>query len=458
MDGPSVVWSLAPGHTCGGSINASGVFSFTPAGPVPQASCVMSIRVSDGGTPVQSATQTATIQIAAVNDAPIASGDSYSVNEDNPLTVTVPGVLGNDSDPDGPGMTAVLNGGPAHGTLSLNANGSFAYTPALNYNGPDSFTYRASDGSLSSSVVTVSITVNAVNDAPTITAASGIARVQGTSAAAQIAAIGDIDNAVNTLAVTVNGSSSATVNGVTVSNIVANANGTVSANVLAACGSTTANFTLRATDPGALFAQATLTVTVTNETVAPVINPIANVVTTLPANTSANSMAVNFPLPTATDNCSTPTVTTNPVSGSTFNVGTTSVQVTAVDANGNIATATFTVTVRYLFSGFTGRYSNPPAVNNVSAGNTLLMQFNLSGNHGMNIFAAGSPSSRQVNCSTGAAIGASAAAIASNSLSFNGGQYTYYWQTNSAWAGTCRSFSITFVDGATYTANFSFYN
>jgi Big-like domain-containing protein len=57
-------------------------------------------------------------------------------------------------------MTAVLGTGPAHGTLSLNANGSFTYTSAASYSGPDSFTYRASDGSLSSSVATVSITVN----------------------------------------------------------------------------------------------------------------------------------------------------------------------------------------------------------------------------------------------------------------------------------------------------------
>src|SRR5207247_5886507 len=50
--------------------------------------------------------------------------------------------------------------------LTLNANGSFTYTPAANYNGPDSFTYQASDGTLKSSVATVSLTVTAVNDAP----------------------------------------------------------------------------------------------------------------------------------------------------------------------------------------------------------------------------------------------------------------------------------------------------
>ena len=58
------------------------------------------------------------------------------------------GVLGNDADPDGDPLTAVLVSGPSHGTLTLNANGSFTYTPNANFNGTDSFTYRASDGTL----------------------------------------------------------------------------------------------------------------------------------------------------------------------------------------------------------------------------------------------------------------------------------------------------------------------
>jgi VCBS repeat-containing protein len=63
--------------------------------------------------------------------------------------------------------------GPSHGSLTLNANGSFSYTPAANYNGTDSFTYRASDGTLTSNLATVTITLSAVNDAPTVTVAAG---------------------------------------------------------------------------------------------------------------------------------------------------------------------------------------------------------------------------------------------------------------------------------------------
>jgi hypothetical protein len=58
------------------------------------------------------------------------------------LTIIAPGVLANDSDIDTNTITAILVAGPAHGTLSLNANGSFTYTPVADFNGADSFTYR----------------------------------------------------------------------------------------------------------------------------------------------------------------------------------------------------------------------------------------------------------------------------------------------------------------------------
>ena len=109
------------------------------------------------------------VTIVAVNDPPVAVGDMYSTNEDTALNIAAPGVLANDTDADGGGtLTAALVTGPTHGTLTLNANGSFVYTPAGNYNGPDSFSYRTTDGAAQSGTATVSITVNAVNDGPTI--------------------------------------------------------------------------------------------------------------------------------------------------------------------------------------------------------------------------------------------------------------------------------------------------
>ena len=101
-----------------------------------------------------------------VNDPPETSTDAYSVDEDETLNVPMPGVLANDSDVDGDALTAILVSDVTHGALVLNADGSFTYTPATDYNGADSFTYKANDGGLDSAVATVSLTVNPVNDPP----------------------------------------------------------------------------------------------------------------------------------------------------------------------------------------------------------------------------------------------------------------------------------------------------
>ena len=122
----------------------------------------------DDGT-LTSAHATVTIVVAPINRAPVAVADGYATSEDTMLTVALPGVLGNDSDADGDPLQAVLVSDVSHGTLALNPNGYFNYTPAANYSGPDSFTYRARAGGLDSNVVTVSIAVTAVNDAPVLT-------------------------------------------------------------------------------------------------------------------------------------------------------------------------------------------------------------------------------------------------------------------------------------------------
>ena len=90
-----------------------------------------------------------TINVTPVNDAPAAAADAYTTDEDTPLTIdAAAGVLANDSDADGDPLTATLVTGPANGTLTLNADGSFNYTPNANFNGSDSFTYTAGDGTL----------------------------------------------------------------------------------------------------------------------------------------------------------------------------------------------------------------------------------------------------------------------------------------------------------------------
>src|SRR5439155_12353304 len=86
-----------------------------------------------------------TLGTVGTNAAPVASNDSYSVNEDATLTVAPPGVLANDSDPEGDPFTAALASGPSNGSLTFNADGSFSYTPNPNFNGADSFINNAID-------------------------------------------------------------------------------------------------------------------------------------------------------------------------------------------------------------------------------------------------------------------------------------------------------------------------
>ena len=144
-------------------LGADGTFAYTPAAHF-HGSDSFTFRASDGID--VSDTRTFSITITPVNDPPVAIPDIYEVDEDRTLSVLAPGVLGNDTDPDGDPLSAARVAGPANGTLTSNGNGSFTYRPARDFHGTDSFTYAASDGE-SSSAATVTITVRPVNDAPT---------------------------------------------------------------------------------------------------------------------------------------------------------------------------------------------------------------------------------------------------------------------------------------------------
>ena len=96
----------------------------------------------------------------ATNTAPVATADSYGTPQDTALVVAAPGVLGNDTDAEPDPLSAALDTDVSHGTLALAPDGGFTYTPAGGYNGPDSFTYHANDGTDDSNVVTVSLTVS----------------------------------------------------------------------------------------------------------------------------------------------------------------------------------------------------------------------------------------------------------------------------------------------------------
>ena len=155
----STPWTSTTGLPSGLNINAAGVISGTPT-----MGGTFTVTVTVFDSTRQAASTNYTITIAS--PVPVAVGDTYTTAEDTPLSPAAPGVLANDTDAQGLPLTAILVSGVSNGTLTLNSNGSFTYTPSLNFNGTDSFTYKANNGSFNSNVVTVSLTVTSVNDAP----------------------------------------------------------------------------------------------------------------------------------------------------------------------------------------------------------------------------------------------------------------------------------------------------
>ena len=152
------------------TLNADGSFTYVPDADY-NGSDSFTYRVCDNGSPQKCSVETAKVNVTinAVNDAPVTVDDSLTTNED---TAGNGNVLTNDTDVDNANLTAVVVAGASHGQLTLNADGSYTYTPSNNFFGSDSFTYKANDGSLASNTATVNITVTAVNDAPTAAAQS----------------------------------------------------------------------------------------------------------------------------------------------------------------------------------------------------------------------------------------------------------------------------------------------
>lgn len=127
------------------------------------------IVTASDGTLSDSQAIAVTILDGPDNVAPVSVNDAYNANEDVTLNVSAAsGVLANDTDANADALTAILVTGPAHGTLTLNADGSFSYRGSANYNGPDSFTYKTNDGEFDGNTATVSLNVRSVNDAPVL--------------------------------------------------------------------------------------------------------------------------------------------------------------------------------------------------------------------------------------------------------------------------------------------------
>ncbi len=146
------------------TLNSDGSFEYTPgAGFV--GTDTFTYLANDGQA--DSNLATVSITVKAPNVVPTASDDSYEVTADQALTVESGGVLANDVDTDGDPLTATVVDGPTNGDLTLNADGSFEYTPGAGFVGTDTFTYLANDGQADSNLAIVTVTVKAANGVPT---------------------------------------------------------------------------------------------------------------------------------------------------------------------------------------------------------------------------------------------------------------------------------------------------
>jgi len=114
----------------------------------------------------------------------------------------------------------------------------------------------------------------------------------------------------------------------------------------------------------------------------------------------------------------------------------------------------------FTFTGFFDPVKNPPIMNQMNSGRAVPLKFSLGGNQGLAVFATGYPKSVAIQCSTLAPIDAveQTSTAGSSSLSYDPatGTYTYVWKTEKSWANTCRQVSVKFIDGQTYTLNFTF--
>ena len=203
-------------------INSNGTYTFAPAsnfnGNVPN----ISYSATDGNA--STGTGTLTITVTAVNDAPIVDNETITTNEDTPATGDLTDA--GDLDPDGTPLTANTTpvSGPTNGTIVINANGTYTYTPNANFNGTDVIIVSICDAGLPLPGIcvndTITITVTAVNDAPIVDNET-ITTNEDTPATGDLTDAGDLDPDGTPLT-----ANTTPVSGPTNGTIVINSNGT----------------------------------------------------------------------------------------------------------------------------------------------------------------------------------------------------------------------------------------
>ncbi|MEQ1814590.1 MAG: tandem-95 repeat protein, partial [Candidatus Nitrotoga sp.] len=247
-------------------LNANGTVTFTPTANFSGAAS-FSYTASDGqGANATSNSATVTVNVAAVNDAPVATADTLTATEDTAITYTAAQLTGNDTDADSNPLTLTGVASGSGGTVLLNANGTVTFTPNANFSGAASFSYVVSDGQgTTSSSTPVTVNVAAVNDVPLATADT-LAAIEDTAVTYTAAQLTDNDTDADGNPLTIAGVTSGS-NGA----VVLNANGTVTFTPTANF-SGAASFSYTASDGQGTSNSATVTVNVAAVNDAPLAN------------------------------------------------------------------------------------------------------------------------------------------------------------------------------------------
>ena len=337
-DCSSNTWSVVTGPAHGTiTMNSNGTFTYTPAanynGPDQ-----FTYKLCDCDGDCSNATVNITVN--PVDDTPAAVNDNFTTNEDTPITNS--SVAGNDTQSgDCPNNTWSVVTGPAHGTVTMSANGTFTYTPAANYNGPDQFTYKLCDCDGDCANATVNITVNPVDDMP-IAVNDNNTTAQNTpvngNAASNDTPSGDGGNIWSIVTGPANGTATMNANGTYTYTPATGFNGNDS-------------FTYKLCDADNDCSTATVSIVVTSpcgtDQIPPSITCPSNKTVAVGAN-CAIALDDYKNQASASDNCTATAsiiISQSPAPGTVLSgTGTTVVTLTARDANGNTATCSFTVT------------------------------------------------------------------------------------------------------------------
>jgi hypothetical protein len=200
VDGDALAYSIVANGAKGTALitnTATGDFTYTPNANA-NGTDTFTFKANDGA--LDSNVATITVTITPVNDAPVANDGTLTTNEDTAKTGTL---LATDFDSPALTYSIVANGSQGTALITNTATGAYTYTPNLNSNGTDAFTFKANDGALDSNVATITVTITAVNDAPV--ASDGTVTTNEDAAANGTLAATDVDGDTLTYAIVTNG-------------------------------------------------------------------------------------------------------------------------------------------------------------------------------------------------------------------------------------------------------------